>query len=176
MVITKAGKCNITDPRMAVPVATLISRLIAFSIQFALFLVILTWFSFSSDAVNPNLWILLTPLLILMMATVGLGGGIIISSLTTRYRDLAVLVGFGVQLLMFATPIIYPLSSLPERWQFWASLNPIAPLVEAFRYAYLGHGMLDLSMLMVSGLMIVTTLLVGMVLFNRVERTFMDTV
>ena len=112
----------------------------------------------------------------LMMACIGLGGGIIISSVTTRYRDLAVLVGFGVQLLMYATPIIYPLSSLPQKWKFWAALNPIAPVVETFRYAYLGQGTLDLAMLGLSGGVIVAILFLGIVMFNSVERTFMDTV
>ena len=163
-------------PRLAIPVATLFSKLIAFAIQFVLFLVFLAWFGWGDSQVSPNLWILLTPVLLLMMAALGLGGGVIISALTTRYRDLAVLVGFGVQLLMYATPVIYPLSSLPESWRFWASLNPIAPIIEAFRYAYLGHGMLDLALLTTSAVMISAILFAGILLFNSVERTFMDTV
>ena len=112
----------------------------------------------------------------MMMAAIGLGGGLIVAALTTRYRDLVVLVSFGVQLLMFATPIIYPLSSLPARWQFWASLNPIAPVVEAFRYAYLGQGTLSVGMLLLSALVVVLILSAGVVLFNTAERTFVDTV
>lgn len=163
-------------PRLAIPVATLFSKLIAFAIQYLLFLCFLAWYIVNGAAVEPNAWVLLTPLLLIMMAAIGFGGGIIISAMTTRYRDLTVLVGFGVQLLMYATPIIYPVSSLPEKWQFWVSLNPIAPIVEAFRYAYLGQGTLDLAMLGVSGVVILVTLLVGTVMFNSVERTFMDTV
>lgn len=163
-------------PRLAIPVATLFSKLIAFFIQYLFFLGFLAWYFFNGAAVQPNAWVLLTPVLLLMMAAIGFGGGIIISAMTTRYRDLSVLIGFGVQLLMYATPIIYPVSSLPERWQFWVSLNPIAPIVEAFRYAYLGQGTLDLTMLGVSGLVIMVTLIVGTVMFNAVERTFMDTV
>lgn len=163
-------------PRMAVPVSVLISRLIAFGIQFMLFLGILTYYSWHIESVAPNSWMLLTPVLLLMMAAIGLGSGIIISSMTTRYRDLAVLVGFGVNLLMYATPIIYPLSSLPQKWQFWAALNPIAPIVETFRYAYLGQGSLNLAMLALSGGTIVVILFLGTVMFNSVERTFMDTV
>ena len=163
-------------PRLVIPVSTLISKLIAFAIQFVFFLGFLIYFAYASPTVGPNAWVLMTPVLLLMMAAIGLGGGIIISSLTTKYRDLMILVGFGVQLLMYATPIIYPLSSLPQKWQFWASLNPIAPVVETFRYAYLGQGVLDISMLAVSAVMILAILLVGTVMFNRVERTFMDTI
>lgn len=163
-------------PRLAIPVATLFSKLIAFAIQYVFFMGFLAWYFFQGAAVQPNAWVLLTPVLLLMMAAIGFGGGIIISAMTTRYRDLTILVSFGVQLLMYATPIIYPVSSLPEKWQFWVSLNPIAPIVEAFRYAYLGQGTLDLPMLGVSGLVILATLIVGIVMFNAVERTFMDTV
>ena len=163
-------------PRLAVPVSVLISRLIAFTIQFVFFLAILAYYAWSSDNVTITAWVLFTPVLLMMMAGIGLGGGIIISSMTTRYRDLAVLVGFGVQLLMFASPIIYPLSSLPQKWQFWAALNPIAPIVETFRYAYLGQGTLNFPMLGLSGVVIVVILYFGIMMFNSVERTFMDTV
>lgn len=163
-------------PRLAIPVATLFSKLIAFAIQYLFFLGFLAWYAAGGAPVQPNGWVLLTPVLLLMMAAIGLGGGIIISAMTTRYRDLTILISFGVQLLMYATPIIYPVSSLPEKWQFWVSLNPIAPIVEAFRYAYLGQGTLDLTMLGVSGLLILVTLAIGIIMFNAVERTFMDTV
>ena len=123
-----------------------------------------------------NTWVLATPLLLLMMAAFGLGLGVIISALTTRYRDLAVLVSFGVQLFMYASPIVYPLSVIPQKWHFWASLNPIAPIVELFRHAYLGAGTVDLPMLGISAITITAILFLGIVLFNRVERTFMDTV
>lgn len=163
-------------PRLAVPVSNLISKLIAFGIQFVVFLGFIVWFSLKGADVSINTWALLTPLLLLMMASLSLGLGIIISSMTTRYRDLTVLVAFGVQLLMYASPIIYPMSSLPERWQFWMALNPIAPIIEAFRYAYLGAGTVDLPMLGYSAIVIVVMLMIGIVMFNRVERTFMDTV
>lgn len=163
-------------PRLAIPVATLLSKLIAFLIQYALFLGFLLYFGWGNAAVRPNAWVLLTPLLLLMMAAIGLGGGLIITSLTTRYRDLMILVGFGVQLLMYATPVIYPLSSLPENWRFWASLNPIAPVVETFRYAYLGQGTFNPGMLALSVLVILAILGLGVVMFNKVERTFIDSV
>jgi lipopolysaccharide transport system permease protein len=163
-------------PRLAVPVATLIAKLIAFVIQFAFLLALTLWFGVRGAEVSPNAWVLMTPLLLLLMAAFGLGLGVIVSALTTRYRDLAILVAFGVQLYMYASPVIYPLSTLPEHWQFWASLNPVAPIVEAFRYAYLGAGMASFGMLTYSGVVILVVLLLGVALFNRVERTFMDTV
>ena len=110
------------------------------------------------------------------MAALGMGLGVIVSALTTRYRDLTVLVGFGVQLLMYATPIIYPLSALPEPYRAWMGLNPIAPIMEAFRFAYLGAGTFSLAGLAYSAILIGVILLIGILLFNKVERTFMDTV
>jgi lipopolysaccharide transport system permease protein len=163
-------------PRLAVPIAHLFSKLIAFAIQFFFFLCFLGYFIWQGSDLNPNIWVLCTPLLLLMMAMLGLGLGIICSAMTTRYRDLTVLVGFGVQLWMYASPIIYPLSTLPEKWRFWASINPVAPIVELFRFAYLGSGSLDLAMLVYSLLIIIIILFIGIVLFNKVERTFMDTV
>jgi len=163
-------------PRLAIPVANLFSKLIAFGIQFFFFLCFLVYFLWQGADLDPNIWILVTPLLLLMMAALSFGLGIIISAMTTRYRDLTVLVGFGVQLLMYASPIIYPLSTLPEEWRFWLGLNPIAPIVELFRHAYLGEGSIDLTMLGISFAIICGILFTGIVMFNRVERTFMDTV
>ena len=163
-------------PRLAVPVATLISRLVAFAIQFAFFLCFLAWFAWRGADVGPTAWALLTPLLLLMMAALGLGLGILVSSMTTRYRDLSVLVGFGVQLFMYATPVVYPISVIPERYQALAMCNPVAPTVEAFRAAYLGAGTVSVGYLALSFAVISALLLGGIVLFNRVERTFMDTV
>ncbi|MES9899038.1 MAG: ABC transporter permease [Sedimenticola sp.] len=163
-------------PRLVIPVANLFSKLIAFTIQFCMFLCFLIYFMWQGAEVEPNVWMLATPLLLLMMAAFSLGLGIIISAMTTRYRDLTVLVGFGVQLLMYASPIIYPLSALPDEWRFWAGLNPIASIVEVFRHAYLGTGSVDISSLGYSFLIISGILFVGIVMFNKVERTFMDTV
>lgn len=163
-------------PRLVIPLSTLLSRLIAFSIQFFFFLCFLIYFIMSDANVNPNIWMLATPFLLLMMAGLGLGLGIIVAAMTTRYRDLSVLVGFGVQLMMYATPVIYPLSVLPEAWRPWMALNPVAPIVEMFRYAFLGTGQVDIAMLGISLLMIVIILFTGIAMFNRVERTFMDTI
>lgn len=163
-------------PRLAIPVANLFSKLIAFFIQYIFFLCFLSYFYTQGADLNPNYWALITPVLLIMMAALGLGLGIIISAMTTRYRDLKILVGFGVQLLMYASPIIYPLSTLPEEWRFWAGLNPIAPIVELFRFAYLGTGSINITMLAVSFMVINVILLIGVIMFNKVERTFMDTV
>lgn len=163
-------------PRLAVPISVLLSRLIAFGVQFVFFLGFTAWFALRGSTVSMNAWVLLIPVLLLMMAALGLSLGVIASSLTTRYRDLTVLIGFGVQLLMYASPIVYPLSVLPQRWRFWASLNPIAPIVEAFRHACLGAGTVDPPMLACSALEIMVILTIGILLFNRIERTFMDSV
>jgi lipopolysaccharide transport system permease protein len=164
-------------PRLAVPVSILISNLITFLIQFALFLAFVAYFVFRGTPIQPNwLWILLSPVLLLIMAGLGLGLGIIVSSLTTKYRDLRFLVQFGVSLLMYATPVIYPASSIPARFQWVIQANPMTPIIEAFRYAFLGAGSVNLPNLAYSfGFMLVVVIL-GSIIFNRVEQTFMDTV
>ena len=164
-------------PRMAVPVSILISNLITFLIQFVLLIVFILYFALRGTSIQPNwLWIALSPLLILMMAGLGLGFGVIISSLTTKYRDLRFLVTFGVQLLMYATPVIYPVSSIPERFQWIILANPMTPIVEAFRFAFLGAGTVDLGHLLYSFVFMLIVVFLGSVIFNRVEQTFMDTV
>ncbi len=164
-------------PRMAVPVSILISSLITFLIQFALFLVFVVYFLLSGSAIHLNgLWILFSPVLLLMMAGLGLGFGIIISSLTTKYRDLRFLVQFGVQLLMYATPVIYPVSSISAKYQWIMLANPMTSIVEAFRYAFLGAGDANLGHLLYSFVFMLVVVFIGSVVFNRVEQTFMDTV
>jgi lipopolysaccharide transport system permease protein len=163
-------------PRLAVPVALLFSKLVAFAIQFALLLFCIGMYWLRGKPVVLNAWAFATPFLVVMLGALALGFGVIVSALTTRYRDLTVMVSFGVQLLMFASPIVYPLSALGEKWRFWASLNPIAPVVEAFRYAFLGVGHVDPRMLVYSAAVIGAVVVFGVSLFNRVERTFMDTV
>lgn len=163
--------------RLAIPVSIVLSNLIAFGIQFSLFLVF--WVLYlvkGSPRVEPNLWMLSAPLAVLMVAGFGLGGGIIVSALTTRYRDLAQLVTFGVQLLMFATPVIYPVSAVPDKYRWVVSLNPLSPVVEAFRNGFLGGGSVTATQLAISCGVMLAILVVGLMLFSRVERTFMDTV
>jgi len=164
-------------PRLAVPVSILISNLITFLIQFGMFLIFVLYFVLRGTDIQVNwLWIALSPALMLMMAGLGLGFGIIISSLTTKYRDLRFLVTFGVSLLMYATPVIYPASSIPERFQWVIQANPMTSVIEAFRFAFLGAGTVDVNHLLYSfGFMLVVVFL-GSIIFNRVEQTFMDTV
>ncbi|MFC1462251.1 ABC transporter permease [Verrucomicrobiota bacterium] len=163
-------------PRLSVPVSVVISSLVAFAIQFGLFLGFMAYFYCRGAAVRPGVLILLTPVLLLIMAGLGLGGGIVISSITTRYRDFQYLVRFGVQLLMYATPVIYPVSALPARFRWVALVNPMAPVIETFRYAYLGAGTCRAWHLVYSGVFMVSILAIGIMMFNRIERTFMDTV
>jgi lipopolysaccharide transport system permease protein len=164
-------------PRLAVPVSILISNLITFLIQFGMFLLFVLYFVLRGAPIQFNwLWILLSPVLMLMMAGLGLGFGIIVSSLTTKYRDLRFLVTFGVQLLMYATPVIYPASSIPERFQWIIQANPMTPIVEAFRYAFLGAGTVDVNHLLYSFGFMLVVVIIGSIIFNRVEQTFMDTV
>lgn len=177
---TFIGNANIFGkvyfPRLVMPLSTLLSKLIAFLIQFVVFVAFVAWYWFRGERVEITWAVLLLPLLVLMMALYALALGIIISALTTRYRDLAVVLTFGVQLYMYLTPIVYPVSSIPEAWRPWLMANPMAPIVEAFRYAMLGSGNLDATWLAISFGTILVVLLVGIALFNRVERTFMDTV
>jgi lipopolysaccharide transport system permease protein len=164
-------------PRLAVPVSILISNLITFLIQFALFLGFLVYFVLRGTLIQPSwLWIMLSPILLLMMAGLGLGLGLTISSLTNKYRDLRFLVQFGVQLLMYATPVIYPISSIPDRYRWIILANPMTSIVEAFRYAFLGVGSVDIGHLLYSFCFMLVVVLLGSLIFNRVEQTFMDTV
>jgi homopolymeric O-antigen transport system permease protein len=163
-------------PRLSVPVSILISNLIAFVIQFGFFLVFMGYFFLRGTPLHPNWWILFTPVLLLMMAGLGLGFGIIVSSLTTKYRDLRFLVQFGVQLLQYVTPVIYPLSAMSPKYQALIRLNPLTSVVEAFRYAYLGSGSINLLQLGYSFAIMLIAIVIGAVIFNRVEATFMDTV
>lgn len=163
-------------PRLVTPISTVISGLINFSVQFIMFLGFMIYFKMTGSSIQPSLYILITPLLLLQLAALALGFGIIISSLTTKYRDLAVLVTFGVQLWMYATPVVYPASQIGGKLKILMMLNPVSPIVESFRYAFLGSGSIPWNYL---GISVVTTLVVlflGVVLFSRVEKTFMDTV
>ncbi len=163
-------------PRLTVPLSILVSNLVALAIQLGLFLAFLAYFWLAGAAIQPNWWALLTPVLVLMMAGLGLGFGIIVSSLTTRYRDLQYLVTFGVQLLMYATPVIYPLSAIPDKYRWLILANPMTPIVEGFRYAFLGAGTVGGWHLLYSAAFMLAVLLIGILIFSQVERTFMDTV
>lgn len=163
-------------PRLILPLAKVVSGLIKFLIQFVFFMALFAYFYLKGTAIQPNIYILLTPVLILIMAGLGLGFGIIFTSLTTKYRDLVFLIQFGVQLLMYATPIIYPVSTVPEKYRIWIMINPVSSIVESFRFAFLGTGDFSWMHLGYSFGFMVCLLLAGILIFNRVERTFMDTV
>ena len=163
-------------PRLIVPLSVVISNLIKFAIQFTLFVAVWLYYLVTTDAVQPNLWLLSTVYCTLLMAGLGLGFGIIFSSLTTKYRDLTFLIGFGVQLLMYATPIIYPMSTLSEKVRSVLWFNPIAHLIETFKYGFLGSGQASVSGLAYATAFTLLTLTVGVLIFNRTEQTFMDTV
>ena len=163
-------------PRLIMPLAIVFSGLMKFAIQFALFIVVVLYFTFFDEKIHPNLWVLITPFLILLMATFALGLGMIFSSLTTKYKDLIFLLTFGIQLFMYATPVVYPTSAMPIRLRWLLHINPLTGIFECFRYAYLGTGSFQLSDLMLSTLLIFILFLIGILIYNRVEKSFMDTV
>jgi len=163
-------------PRLVTPISIVISNLITFAIQFLFFLAFFVYFYLRGSLVFLSAWALALPLLIFLMAGLGLGFGIIISSLTTKYRDLQHLVAFGVSLWMYGTPVIYPVSSIPEKWRWVATLNPITPIIETFRAGFLGAGEASWGMLAYSAIFMLVVLFIGVVIFNRVEKTFIDTV
>lgn len=164
-------------PRLVLPISTVFSNIIKFGIQFLLLLFLMAFYAFKGVAVNFTVNWFLIPFLVLMMAALGLGLGIIISSLTTKYRDLTILIGFAVQLLMYATPIVYPLSYLHNKsYVKYIKWNPLTPIVEAFRYAIFNKGTFTIESLTYSAIFILITFFIGLIIFNRVEKGFMDTV
>ena len=162
-------------PRLVTPISIVISGLISFLVQFVILLFVVGYYTINK-VIHPNVLVFLTPLLVLELALLGMGCGIIISALTTKYRDLAVLVTFGVQLWMYGSAIIFPVSSIPQRWGEILMLNPVVPIVEAFRYAFTGNGTFSILYLGISIVVTLIILLGGVIIFNRVEKTFMDTV
>jgi len=164
-------------PRLVVPISVTISNLVRLGIQFFIFMIIYGWYFFTGDAVVvPNFHALLLPLLILISAGLSLGFGIIFSSLTTKYRDLTFLLTFAVQLWMYITPVIYPLNSIPQNRQWIILLNPMTSVIETFKYSMIGQGVFNWLHLGYSFGFMVVLLLVGIVVFNKVEKGFMDTV
>lgn len=164
-------------PRLAVPVSTIISTMLNFIIQFILFLLFLAYFViFKGLSVHINIYILLLPCLLLIMGGMGLGFGIIISSLTTKYRDLNYVIPFITQLLMYATPVIFPLSMIHGKKRLLILANPMTSIIESFRYAFFPHGLFNWHHLIYSCVFMLVFLLIGVLLFNHTEKTFMDTV
>ncbi len=163
-------------PRLIMPLSYIMTNLVKFGIQFFMFIGFLLYFLYKGNSITPNGYILLTPILIILMAGLGLGAGMIISSLTTKYRDFIFLVQFGVQLLMYLTPIIYPLSAIPEKYKWIVLANPMTGIIETFRYAFLGSGMFHPNYLLFSVLFTFLTFFAGIIIFNKTEKTFIDTV
>jgi lipopolysaccharide transport system permease protein len=163
-------------PRLIMPLTIIVSNLMKFGVQFLLFILFVLYF-YSIGKIQPNLYILLTPFVIVIIALLSMGIGLILSSLTTKYKDLNQLITFGVQLLMYATPVIYPTSSIPSKFETILQLNPLNGLFEYMRFAYLGVGEFSLvSTLLYPTLFSFVILAIGVVVFNKVQRTFMDTV
>lgn len=163
-------------PRLTVPISIVIINLVQFGIQFFLFTAIYVFYYLRGAAIAPNAGILLLPILVLQMALLGLGCGIFISSLTTKYRDLSFAMNFAVQLWMYATPVVYPLSIVSEKYRFLYQLNPMTSIIEVFRYSFLGAGVVDLRSILMSWGITLLILFLSLILFTRIEKDFMDTV
>lgn len=166
-------------PRFIMPLSIVVSNLVRFGVQMLLFVMLMAYYYFTGADFHITSAILLFPLVVILMALLGLGSGMIISAMTTKYRDLAFLVGFGVQLLMYATTVIYPLSTALTKYPDYAWIieyNPMTPIIETFRYGFLGEGSFSWGSLGYASGVTVALLLFGIVIFNKVERNFVDTV
>lgn len=166
-------------PRLIMPLSIVVSNLVRFGVQMILFLILMLYYYLNGAQFNISWAISLFPLIVVLMALLGLGAGMIISAMTTKYRDLAFLVGFGVQLLMYATTVIYPLSTAIEKYPKYSWLieyNPMTAIIETFRYGFLGEGSFSWVNLGYATSVTAIFLIVGIVVFNKVEKTFVDTV
>jgi lipopolysaccharide transport system permease protein len=163
-------------PRLIMPLSIVVSNLVRFGVQMILFFMMVGYYAFTGADFHMNIFVLLFPVLVLMMALLGLGLGLIITALTTKYRDLAFLISFGVQLMMYATTVIYPLSAAPAKYKWLIELNPMTGIIEAFRYGFLGEGVMTMSTLGYSVIVTLVSLVLGVVIFNKTEKTFVDTV
>ncbi len=163
-------------PRLIMPLSIVTSNLVRFGVQMLLFVAMMIYYAATGGQFRITSAVLLFPVLILLMALLGLGLGLIITAMTTKYRDLSFLVTFGVQLLMYMTTVIYPLSSAPDRYRYWLELNPMTAIIETFRLGFLGQGTVTPWSLGYSTIAALLILVAGVVIFNRTERTFVDTV
>lgn len=163
-------------PRLVVPLAGITSNLIKMLIQLGLFIIVYIYYLTTGADLHVNWTIILFPFLVFLVAFHAMSWGMIVSALTTKYRDLTQLISFGIQLFMYATPVIYPLSAAPEKYRDIIALNPLTPIFEAFKYSCMGCGALDWGGLLYSTLFMLVTLFFAVIIFNRVERNFMDTV
>ena len=163
-------------PRLIMPLSIVVSNLVRFGVQLFLLLIMMSYFFIQGSNFHITWAILFFPILVLMMAFLGLGLGLIITAMTTKYRDLAFLISFGVQLMMYATTVIYPLSAAPTKYKQWIELNPMTGIIEAFRFSLLGKGDFSLWSISYSAMVTMIILIVGVVIFNRTERSFVDTI
>jgi lipopolysaccharide transport system permease protein len=166
-------------PRLVVPLAALCANLIPLAIQFGVFLAFFIYYDTvggAGEALHPNAALLAIPLLLVQLCAIGLGTGLVAAALTVKYRDLSHLIPFLLQIGLYVTPVIYPLAAVPERWRPILGLNPLTAVIETFRYAFFGGAIVDWRYMALSTAMTALLLAVGLLLFNRVERTFVDTV
>ena len=163
-------------PRIILPLSKVVSGLVKFLIQFSLFFIVWLYYVFVDKKISPNWYILLTPVWLLMIVLLSFCFGIIITSLTTKYRDLVFLISFGVQLAMYITPVIIPLSEVHGKKKLFFLLNPLTSLFEAFKFGFFGQGILDAKWLLYSATFTIISLAIGVIIFNKVEKRFIDTV
>lgn len=164
-------------PRLVTPISLMISNLLKFSFQFLTYVCFLVYYYFKLPAIELHYDLMfLIPIVIFILAMIAMGAGIIVSSLTSKYRDLSMIVGIGMTLVMYATPIMYPVSAIPEIYKPYLYLNPISPLVETFRYVFTGTGLFNWGQLLYSFFFGGIVLIIGIFVFHRTEKTFMDTV
>lgn len=163
-------------PRLIMPLSIVVSNLVRFGVQMLLFFMMMAYYAYTGGSFAPNAYVLLFPVLVLQMALLGLGLGLVITALTTKYRDLAFLISFGVQLMMYATTVIYPLSAAPANYKWLIELNPMTGIIEAFRFGFLGQGELTFSSFGYSVVITLIALVLGVIIFNKTEKTFVDTV
>lgn len=168
-------------PRLVMPISTVCSELISLAIQYGFLVLFLVFYVITKQGVHPNWYILMTPLLVLQLAALSLGFGVIVSALTTKYRDLAMLIAFGTQLWMYASPVAYDMFSITGfapggKWHALYMCNPVTPIINTFRYGYLGIGAIEWNYYLIGWITTLIILALGVILFSRVEKTFMDTV
>ena len=163
-------------PRLIMPLSIVVSNLVRFGVQLLLLLTMMIYFAFQNASFEVTYGILFFPVLVLLMALLGLGLGLIITAVTTKYKDLTFLITFGVQLLMYGTTVIYPLSAAPEQYKKYIELNPMTGIIEAFRFGFLGKGEFTFYSVGYSALFTFIVLFLGIIIFNKTEKNFVDTI
>ncbi len=163
-------------PRLVIPASNTLSKLLSSSVQFILFIILYIVFYLRGFHFYPNWWLLSIPLLLLSLSAMGVGLGLILSALTVKYRDFNIMLSFGLNLFMYLSPVIFPVSSLPGIWKNIAMINPVAAVIETLRYAFFGMGIISIPSMLFCIVTTIIILFIGVVLFNKVEKTFIDTV